>query len=344
MLEWDYAWGALLVTLSVTALAGNSVSMLYFARMRQKRTVHDDLYCVMCGVDLVSAVNCWPVVLELFCGRGEVFFSSVVFCGIWSIAFKAATIMALFVVMLISVSRTMSIIWPFHKLNRRLILWSVALYLVLDLSVMVLLYVLKVIHFLYYQDYAYCTLAPRNFRRKQHLRIIWDYFFYPFSFLQTYGAMFLVLASFVVSVVALLERAKVARAANRSERKIWKFSVTIAAFTGIYLLCNLPSSVIRLLTHCISWLGLPDYFGLDSFLGWNYSVPFYVMLPVLNAALNPILYYLRMPKYKLWAEEIVASVMKGEFYKQLQNGRKRASLSTMSQRISQGRVSREAYG
>ena len=298
MLQLDTLWGVVLAVLCVAATIGNNVSFIYFLK-RRKKTIHDTLYTIMCVLDTVTSLLSCPVAVVLFSSRKQVMFMNATFCGIWTVLFKSSTTMILFLVMIISVSRTVSIMAPFHAIMKNLILGSIAVYALIDLGFHSVLYVMDVVQFVFYNDMGYCSISPKSFIKEATRKIIWDKVFVPVANIQTFGPIMIVFVSFILSVYALITRKK-AGPTGRQEKKVWRASVTIAIFTAIYTFCQLPLIVTKMMSHCIKWFDTIDLFPLDTFIGWNYSALFQVIFPILNASLNPFLYYFRMPQYKLW--------------------------------------------
>ena len=299
MTRYDKLFGGILAVLSVTGTIGNVISLLYFVT-KVKKTIHDTLYQIMCVLDTVSSLIAWPVTIALLCSRKSLPFENPAFCGIWTVLFKSTGVMALFLVMVISVSRTVSIMAPFHVIMEPMILGSIAVYAVVDLAFISVLYGIDVVQFDYYMDVGYCSTMPQSVKLQPSSEEVWDRVFVPLANVQTFGPMIIVFFSFVMSVVALATRQNNGKK-GRSENKVWRASVTIAIFTAIYLFCQLPLIVTKMIAHWLKWFpDTPDLFKYTTFIGWNYSILFQVIFPALNCTLNPILYYSRMPKYKAW--------------------------------------------
>ena len=296
MMRYDMLWGGILAVLSLTGTLGNTFSLIYFVRKR-KKTIHDTLYTLMCVLDIMTSLISWPVTAVLFNSRRSMLFENATYCGIWTVHFKANTVLAMFLVMVISVSRTISITAPFMMIRKRMVLGSIVLYATFDVGLVSVLYGMDVIQFVYYKDMGYCSIVPKSFIQKPSRQEIWDRVFMPLANIQTFGPMIIVSVSFLMCVFALVTK----KQQGRLERRVRRASVTIAIFTAIYLFCQLPLIVTKMMSHIIKWFpDAPDYFAYTTLIGWNYSIIFQVLFAVLNSAANPILYYSRMPKYKSW--------------------------------------------
>ncbi|KAL5271944.1 hypothetical protein ACHWQZ_G000218 [Mnemiopsis leidyi] len=297
-LNLDIFYGVTLSILSAMGIVGNIFALVYFLRKR-KKTVHDVMYTFVSGLDMMTSTIAWPVTISLLTSqRYRVLFEDGTFCGIWTVSFMFLNVITLFVVMLISVSRSINIICPFHKITAPVIITAILVYAVVDLLLPVIGCAANFIEFAYYKDMGFCSIVPQNLKNPSVIKF-WDGVFVPTKNVQLLGTMLIVVTSFLVSVVSLMTRSN---AAGRKETKMRQASITIAIFTGIFLFCQLPLHVTKMMSHSIKWFNTYDYFSLKSFIGWSYSILFQVLFPVLNSAVNPCLYYIRMPKYKLWVQ------------------------------------------
>ena len=294
----DILYGVILSLLSLVGIIGNIFALVYFVRKR-KKTVHDVMYTFMSGLDMMTSTISWPVTLSLLISRrSRVLFGDGTLCAIWTVSFMFLNVITLFVVMLISVSRSINIIFPFHKITIPVIVCAVVVYASLDMLMYVIGCAADFLQFHYYIDMSFCSLAPKSFKRNPSVKIFWDLVFVPAKNIQLLGTMLIVVISFSLSVASLMIRRS--NAGGRKEHKIRQASITIAIFTGIFLFCQLPLHITKMMSHSIQWFDTPDYFSLETIIGWIYSILFQVLFPVLNSALNPCLYYGRMHKFKMW--------------------------------------------
>ena len=298
VMSLDIFYGVTLTLLSLVGIIGNIFALVYFVQKR-KKTVHDVMYTFMSGLDMMTSTISWPVTLSLLTShRYRVLFGDGTFCALWTVSFMFLNVITLFVVMLISVTRSINIICPFHKITIPVIVYAVVIYAALDILMYVIGCAADFLQFYYYNDMSFCTLAPKSFKQNPPAKIFWDLVFVPAKNVQLLGTMLIVVISFSLSVASLMIRRS--NAGGRKEHKIRQASVTIAIFTGIFLFCQLPLHITKMMSHSIKWFDTPDYFSLETFIGWSYSILFQVLFPVLNSALNPCLYYGRMHKYKMW--------------------------------------------
>ena len=104
--------------------------------------------------------------------------------------------------------------------------------------------------------------------------------------------------SFLLSLVMLYSPSPVALHGARQ-----RASRTIAIFTGLFLLCNLPFFLLLCYNTWTKFFPGGSYPGpilsppLMFWYAWNVAK---VGAVVLNAALNPLLYYYRMVRFRSW--------------------------------------------
>ena len=78
-------------------------------------------------------------------------------------------------------------------------------------------------------------------------------------------------------------------------------SKTVTIFTTLFLTCNLPyfcNKILWALTHALYTLPGPIFSNL--FMHWYSWTISKILLTVLNATLNPVLYFYRMPRFRAW--------------------------------------------
>ena len=194
----------------------------------------------------------------------------------------------MFLVMLLSITRTISIAMPFHVISHKKVIGSFVL--------MVLMMFLYRLHFLvwgfdveYERQAAYCVTAETANSYTIGYMVV--------ACVQVGVPSLLIFISFIISVQKLSQPAL--SAASQEHNK--KASVTVSMFTGLFLVCNLPIFVnIALYVITIAFYTYPGPIYSSSFMLW-YSWPLTdVFSVVLNATLNPVLYYWCMKGFRDW--------------------------------------------
>ena len=113
-----------------------------------------------------------------------------------------------------------------------------------------------------------------------------------------------VFISFIYSIVAMKRRKFPPTSSVDNEKRLDQVSVTITLFTALFLACNFPF-ILSYVLHIMLSSHFPSLRRISvsltiKFRWFKYnSVLLFVVTPVfLNAALNPCLYLLRMPRYR----------------------------------------------
>eukprot|EP00116_Pleurobrachia_bachei_P007393 sb/3467655/ len=257
-----------------------------------------------------------------------VLFGYHIICTGWRVLFKSFTRMSVFLVLLLSVSRAISMVAPLRKVSRTVVLRVLVVYLFyLPTEVIVFSIVWRNETGVTYDiTGVYCFEdQPENL--------------YNSLYVASLGLpAILITFSFIVSVVAirnsmkrrsLFRRVAVPRGVNREEGRRMRrplvdaakrqASWTILIFTLTYLIFNLP--------HCINmilWMitmnrtvpegeyRYPGTFYDNKFMyaySWNITE---VLSCGLNSASNPLVYYCRMSAYRKWLNGKVREVVNWE--------------------------------
>ena len=109
--------------------------------------------------------------------------------------------------------------------------------------------------------------------------------------------------SFVICTVKLASSSPV----ESSKQKNKRAAVTVTMFTGLFLVCNMPLFINRTLeTITTAVYSYPGPIYSNNFMYW-YSWPVSdILFTVLNAALNPVLYYYRMSGLRDWISKVTS--------------------------------------
>ena len=111
----------LAVTLSLCVLIGlpgNLLSFIYFYSA-SRRDFSSLIYTIVSAVDSCTCVVHLPVMIALYNARKPGPFGNMTFCVTWIVAFDNVQLMSMFLVMLLSVSRTITLILLRFKIERK---------------------------------------------------------------------------------------------------------------------------------------------------------------------------------------------------------------------------------
>ena len=300
----DLTIAVLAIFLIIIALIGNVSSIIYFWGKRNDSD-YDLLYFITSVLDFVASVFRAHVVISLLNTRSAALSRFPVICTGWYVVLSLLTRISKLVVVLISVLRCIAIVLPFTIKKFKPHSGRIKLGLLIYTSILLIAYIalvlLNVIEVRFEKRAASCTLIPNAMLewKKQVASTAFQTYWFSFQLLLILPCL-IVLISFLVSVIFLCRRKTVK---SEDKRKFRRASITIALFTMIFLLCQLPSFMLQV-TYLVSVTQTLSFSNNFSRYGYLMSEFF---LPLLNSAANPCLYFLRMSKFRMWIGEKVKS-------------------------------------
>ena len=289
---------------------GNCLALKYFS-LTKKRNLSTLLFIVACSIDILSSVIHLPVAVNLFNKRKPGVMESDGFCSLWYFLLLSVQLMSMYVVMLMSISRTILIIFPFYRLRKNVILTSIPVYFIFQ-AILTVLYFLTSYNY-YSFGMGYCTrtagdlkpITVKNIKAVQQIQALY-YVLYCICAGIPPVVVFLSLLASVISLRSTMEGGNTATAKNnrqtRRDNRKARASMTIMLFAATFLLCNMFTFVNNFLYTLI-------HIFYDEYPGQVYSSTFMffyswsiaeIFCPVLNAALNPLLYLWRMKHLRAW--------------------------------------------
>ena len=295
---YDTILATLLFTCTAIGLPGNILALKYFST-RSKTDLASGLYVRICSVDILTTLAHIPTTISLLYGRDPQLFSYMWVCATWTVLFLFLQKISMFLVLLISVSRTIALAVPFFKLNKRAIFISFIVYVCVELLHESLQWL--------WNDYKYLSIGP--FCAATHGPGVWAQVISPtITALQIGLPPIFTFVSFIVCLVKLRTDSESDEYSKKSHNRA---TTTIAYFTALFLLCNSLYFAMRIIVIVHNVLGweLPGPIFSPPFLH-EYHLPISKTLcTVLNATLNPVLYWLRMTSIRRWISRIKGDVI-----------------------------------
>ena len=268
-------------------LPGNSLALRYFLQTK-KRPLPILLYIVACCIDIGSSIIHLPVVANLLNKRNQGILKNTIFCSIWYFFLMLLQQMSMFVVMLLSLSRAIAILCPFYNINKKGVFASIAVYFLYQ-SVWDTLHI-------YSAEEVHYTAGFCQMYSESSLNIASQ-----INFSITSGVPpIIVFVSFLVSITEL--RMTDATESAIHDRRNQRASETITFFAAIFLSCNLPT----FLNNALFTFTMAQYERYPGPIYDNNFMYFYswilseIFCTVLNASLNPLLYFWRMKNMRAW--------------------------------------------
>lgn len=292
----DFTLGSLLILCTIVGVIGNTLACFFFSS-KSRRDLVTCLYIVINVTDIVCSFTHLPVTVSLLRCRTPGIFNNYLFCALWETVFCIMQKFSIYLVLLLSITRTIAIVKPFYKIKSKSVLYSLLLYLVLLTIFPILQYCITSLRgeFKFSWEGAYCYY---NFKLK---------FEHIINLILVGMPPIITFATFVLSLTKLHTSAKLKACSQRKnsmfkERGKHRASITIAMFTGIFLMCNLPYFINLVQNMTTTFMGVkyPGAYFSSRFMYWYSWHIAKIDSVVMNAALNPVLYLCRMKRFRAW--------------------------------------------
>ena len=280
--------GGVLIICMVVGIPSNLLSLIFFLK-KSNKTIHDILYTIASITDTCTLILAFAPISVLISdtGRSEIVFETPGICKSWNIAFYFTTRFSLFVVMMLSINRTISMKAPFYIVNGRAVVVVCIVYAVCLLLKDGLFIGMGVVHLNY--DWALCIYEV--YKTSEPLVV-------AFVASVAVEVVLVILIIFVNFIICLIFLTKKSAMNTGDAAKFRSGSITITIFTAICLTCTLPAIIVLTL----KLIGILDRLG-DNILPYVQFVP-YVFLIAVNAAINPCVYITRMSAYRKWVVDL----------------------------------------
>ena len=286
---YDTLLAVILSLCTLVGLPGNLLSLIYFYSANKRDS--SLIYTMICGVDVCTCFFHLPVTIALYNTRRAGMFGDITFCVTWIVAFNYVQLMSMFLVMLLSVSRTISLIFLHYKIKQQFL---VVAYLTYS-SLLIVWYIIAHVFGESEKWYGYDEFTVYCWR---------DLYAKPLSYIdQLFRAISIGVPPVFTSISFTLVTEKLLRKSQVSSKndKKHQAAVTMAMFTALFLVCNLPclfNNIMWFITKLLYEYPGPIYSQpFMAYYSWLISD---VVCTVLNAALNPILYLSRMNHFREW--------------------------------------------
>ena len=295
----DILIGLLLIAVVVLGIGGNVAAVFYFWKKR-RQSLPSLLYTIIGMIDICTAVVIIIVIPSTFAYRKPMLMESFTMCGIMGLVFNHTQRFSMFLVMMISVTRTIAMYRPFYEIKRNGVILACivfeAIFFLLDVSYLAT----KSLRIIYFAPASACGVIPGD-----NVSIWWwnGYLIINLTWLLLGSA--LVFISFIMSLKTVSDRKKIGVGQSSSEKKFQYVSVTITLFTALFLACNLPLLILQTSANIIYFTGANDYLAGNGAYSWYGLVIIHVFLTTFNAGANPCLYLYRMEKFRRWLGDVI---------------------------------------
>lgn len=285
----DILFGLMCCLAFLIGSLGNSAAFSFFKY--SKSNVPHSVYKIITMVDFFISVCVLPVGVCYLTNRSPgLLFGNSPLCHIWGYFWNMAGRMSIFLVVVLSTTRTCLVLWPFYVVRLRALIVAIAVYFVF-LFLQLLLIQMRLHGSVEYKaTYAECVFyTATDF---MHPALYFIGYTLPFII-----PMLVVFASCGCTVYAIFVRPRQSDSHTVAQAKSHlRVTVTVLIFTLVYSIFNIPLVFDRTLLAFRDLYDFKDPYQfayVDYYLNFTYSISV-----AINSALNPLLYLWRMANFR----------------------------------------------
>ena len=293
------AFGVMAVVECFVGATGNLMTLLYFS-CKKNKTASSVLYIFINVSDIIICLLMFPVGLAGIYKGESVWFKSEVYCVLWGIAWSICIRISAYLICILSISRTLSLLRPLHYIKKRRIVQ-------LTTGYSLILFFQSLLPFFYKKSYYYnqgmniCLWELVQMFPRQTIQ-------FKTLFLVSIAIEFILPALPIIISGALSAFALSTRRiqCSQSKKKV-RATVTVIMLTLSYIVFNLPLC-ITLTVHCISLMCngcIPDTVISDLQVAQftNYFLSSHAF--ALNGITNMFIYYFRVAEIRIFIRDFI---------------------------------------
>ena len=300
----DIIYGTICTLIFLIGVLGNIISFCFFKSKR--RDISNVIYKFITANDIVVSITILPIgVCYLSSRQPGLIFGYQHRCLVWMYFWKLSIGLSVFLVMCLSISRTISLVNPFKRQKINYFIAAAIAYLILIVAVLTRISFSEDSKPMFIPKYAQCNwmVYDENIDTYVHLLEMPIDISVGFGVLKDILLMmpaFVVLVGCVVSGILLTRKNKDIQQQPELHNSRNRATVTILLFALLYGVCNAPilaDSILRTYSYSIKTMAwYDDLHQFDRQLYYSNAVN--TILVAANAGANPILYFLRMPSLR----------------------------------------------
>ena len=291
----DKAMAGLMIFFLVVAILGNTLSLIYFSK-KGKLTLPSFLYMVIGSFDICISLISIPVIASLINSRSEALFQNKIICASWPTVFYFLKRMSMFLIMMMSVTRSIVTSFPFLVIRIKDVLIATIIY---STAIMIVDSIYLSMYGYLKTQYGKKQSSCENFLTRHPASKLYSVLLQ----MELVVPCIIVVISFLLCLKSLV---KVTTEYKTDEiKKFRKVSITISIFVGVFLVCNMPAFLLQLNYLALYVKGDDKGFNSGSFMDLYSHILSHFFLTFCNSAINPCLYLLRMPYYRQWIRLIL---------------------------------------
>ena len=288
----DISYGLICIFCFLIGTLGNVVSFVFFKT--KNKDVSTVIYMLITGNDVLISIAVLPVGISFWSQRQPgILLGSKYGCYIWIYWWNITVSLSFFLVICLSITRTISLVRPFLQQKVKYVLMGVIAYTALTIAHVIVGQVMKGIKISFSVLASRCVISV-------DIGTQTPYFLGVSKTLTFIAPLFIVAISCVISVSLLTKRNKTTRQRELQQSRN-KATVTILLFALLYGVCTLPL-VVDYLVKSYSlfqrrWDTSLNFYKFDRKHYYRSAVR--TLLIAVNSALNPIFYIWRMPRLRV---------------------------------------------
>ena len=296
----DIALSVICLTVVAVGIPGNLASLIYF--LSRGRDIPTRLYTLLSFIDAILCIFILPVGLSLAYNRDPVMFGWPVFCTLWGAVWTWAPYMSVFLIAVLSITRTLVLLNPLRIISKTKVIIVVWLYGIWIAIRMATPMIVEGPTFHYLNKSVECMwMSDRELLNEMSLITVIIFLANPvLPILVSCGiSMYVILAS--------IQSTAQACSTNHVNDRKRSATVTLLILTGTYLLLNFPlflylsGFTYYYISHQPQkWLN--GSVTVDSYL-WNLV---YVVLIGVNSLANFLIYLFRIGQFRLFLYQLFA--------------------------------------
>ena len=287
----DITYGIICLVCFIIGTSGNIASFLYF--WSKKRDISSTVYMMVTVTDTVISLMVLPVGISYLSHRADgPLFRSEYTCSGWVFLWGVAVRSSIFFVVCLCVTRTYSLMKPFATQKITYLVVVVVVYLLVQVGQWAGLSLMGV-HYRFYTEIASCAMfVSESFNAAVFLLL-------EISQIITFVIPTFVVATSCILSALMLTRIRGEGLQSEQQQSKNRATRTILLFALLYGVCNVPlvvSCILGTYSKFTDGVHLYDFFRFDT--QFYYETATSTLLLAANSAINPVLYFWRMPNVR----------------------------------------------
>ena len=289
----DRVLAIIIILCTCVGVPGNILALKYFVFGRKDLPTR--IYIIMTLTDIAICFSTFPVAASYLYKRAPMVFGDYIFCVIWGVLWEILPYYSVFCVTVLSITRTVIVINPFLIINSTIVMIIMAIYLIYLAIIRILPLLLNLNYFRYKEKQCYCY-------SKEPINGNWfDTSETVLNSIQLAVPILPVIISCVISTSVIISSMNVmtnpSLSQQSSSRNVIKrkATITILIVTFVYVIFNVPVFINWVLNTADVLTNHTTTSPAMYYYRWNVT---HVVCVALNAAINAIIYFFRMKRFR----------------------------------------------